>query len=55
MELEGLKRCIATLISNGLDFSTLVTDRHVQIKKFMRIKHPKKNHYFDVFHVAKST
>ena len=54
MELEGLKRCVDKLRSNNISFGTIVTDRHVQIKKFMRTTYPEINHYFDVFHIAKS-
>ena len=54
MELEGLKRCIKTLESNEINIGTLVTDRHTQIKKFLKTQHQGINHYFDVFHVAKS-
>eukprot|EP00794_Sanderia_malayensis_P000942 gene942-256_t len=53
MELEGLKRCLETLELKELNFCTLVTDHHSQIRKYMRTKHSKKMHYFDVFHVAK--
>ncbi|XP_063436058.1 uncharacterized protein LOC134717453 [Mytilus trossulus] len=54
MELEGLKRGLSLLIdTNHIEVSTLVTDRHVMIKKFMKDNHPEINHYFDVWHIAK--
>ena len=53
MELAGLKRCLEEVEQRGVDFTTLVTDRHVGVKKYMREKRPKKKHRFDVFHVAK--
>ena len=52
MELQGLKLCLNTLNENNINFHTLVMDRHVQIRKYMRVEHPKKKHYFDVFHVT---
>ncbi|KAK3107168.1 hypothetical protein FSP39_008415 [Pinctada imbricata] len=53
MELEGLKRCMALLDSEGIDVSDLVTDRHSQVKAYMKEEHININHWFDVWHVAK--
>ncbi|XP_069125559.1 uncharacterized protein [Argopecten irradians] len=53
MELEGLKRSISHLEENDIGIKTLVTDRHVMVKKYMREQHPRTDHYFDVWHVAK--
>lgn len=53
MELEGLKRCLQTLADEDIVVSDLTTDRHPQVKKFMRDKHPEVNHWFDVWHVSK--
>ncbi|XP_060085555.1 uncharacterized protein LOC132564967, partial [Ylistrum balloti] len=53
MELEGLKRCLKFLQEEGVDVSDLVTDRHSQVKKFMKTERPDINHWFDVWHVAK--
>jgi len=55
MELEGLKRCLAILEQEELTVSHLVTDRHSQIKKFMKDSHPDIQHWFDCWHVAKGT
>lgn len=54
MELEGLKRCLAFLERNGVEVAVLVTDRHVQIKCFLRREKSSTRHEFDVWHVAKS-
>lgn len=53
MEKCGLIRAIEFL--KGYDFSigTLVTDRHPQVRKFMRESMPDTKHYYDVWHVAK--
>ena len=53
MELEGLRRSIAHLQEQGIEVSDFTTDRHPQVKKYMREKHPTVNHWFDVWHVAK--
>ena len=53
MELEGLKRCLQTLEGEDVSISDITTDRHPQVKKFMREQHPEINHWFDVWHVAK--
>ena len=52
MELEGLKRGM-TFLERHVKVKDLVTDRHSMVKKYMRENHKDKNHYFDVWHVAK--
>ena len=54
MELEGLKRALENMETNGLEISDLTTDRHVQVRKYMREEQPNINHWFDVWHLAKS-
>lgn len=41
MELEGLQRGLAKIAEEELQVSHLVTDRHSQIKKYMREAIPK--------------
>ena len=53
MELEGLRRCLEHITTKGAEINSLVTDRHVQVKKYMREKQESIKHYFDVWHVAK--
>eukprot|EP00794_Sanderia_malayensis_P021111 gene21111-23177_t len=53
MELEGFKRCIGTMERQNITIGTLVSDRHTQIRKYMRQKHPEIKHYFDVFMLQK--
>lgn len=55
MELEGLKRCITFLESKDIRVESIVTDRHAQIKCFMRKEKSEIIHEFDVWHVAKGT
>ncbi|XP_049513513.1 uncharacterized protein LOC119431126 isoform X2 [Dermacentor silvarum] len=52
MELQGLKRTLQICEANGLEISTLVTDRHSQIKAFTS-KETSIEHNFDCWHVAK--
>ncbi|XP_052084466.1 uncharacterized protein LOC127721708 [Mytilus californianus] len=53
MEQEGLIRCLNFLHNQHVQVSHLITDRHSQVKKFMREKEPSIQHMFDVWHVAK--
>ena len=54
MEREGLFRSIQFMQQEGLEIEMLVTDRHVQIAKWMRENQPRIRHRYDVWHVAKS-
>lgn len=53
MELEGLKRCLNKVEEDGIVITDLVTDRHSQVKAFMKKERSDVNHWFDVWHVAK--
>ena len=53
MEKEGLCRALTFLAANSLQVSTLITDRHKEINKFLYKKHPDINHQYDVWHVSK--
>ena len=55
MELEGRTRCFEFLSNEDVKINTLITDRHSQVKKYMREKKPEIKHMFDVWHVAKGT
>ncbi|KAH7941695.1 hypothetical protein HPB49_016128 [Dermacentor silvarum] len=52
MELEGLKRTLQICEANGLEISTLFTERPSQIKAFTS-KETSIEHNFDCWHVAK--
>ena len=54
MEKHGLKVCLDNLTENNIQVDTIVTDRHVQIRKFLKTEHPEINHQFDVWHMGKS-
>lgn len=53
MEMEGLLRCLQKLEEEAVVISDLVTDRHLQIKAYMKKERTDINHWFDVWHVAK--
>ncbi|XP_034722579.1 uncharacterized protein LOC117941677 isoform X1 [Etheostoma cragini] len=51
MEKEGLMRSLDLLHGSGVKLDCIITDRHPQIRKFLRER--KISHYYDVWHVAK--
>jgi solute carrier family 8 (sodium/calcium exchanger) len=53
MEKEGFIRSISYLQGEGLSVDTIVTDRHVQIRKWIRENLPQTSHRFDIWHIAK--
>ncbi|WP_316399562.1 hypothetical protein, partial [Bradyrhizobium sp. 33ap4] len=53
MELEGLKRGLSYLRDADINVTTLVTDRHCQIRKYIENNYPDMAHQFDCWHVAK--
>lgn len=53
MEKEGLVRSVNFIKSQELKIKEIVTDRHVQIVKYVREEMPNSVHHFDVWHVVK--
>ena len=53
MEMEGLKRAVTFLTLKGVNIGKMITDRHMQIRKWIRETMPEVLHMFDVWHVAK--
>lgn len=53
MEKEGLIRSVAFLNAKGLVIGKLVTDRHVQVKKWVQENLPETKHCVELWHVAK--
>lgn len=53
MELEELRRIVARLQKEGLSLAEIITDRHLQIQKWVREQLPGTKHSFDVWHIAK--
>ncbi|XP_052767644.1 uncharacterized protein LOC128208215 isoform X2 [Mya arenaria] len=54
MELEGLKRATDSLRRCGLSLAEIITDRHLQIQKWIRENLPGTAHSFDVWHIGKA-
>ena len=53
MEKEGLIRAVDFFHNQSLTIDTIVTDRHLQIQKWVRENLTEARHYYDVWHVAK--
>ena len=53
MEKEGLVRSLKMLKKRRLKISTLVTDRHKQIAKWVKDTYPEVDHRYDIWHLAK--
>ncbi|KAF6040074.1 hypothetical protein EB796_001616 [Bugula neritina] len=53
MELEGLKRCREELALHQIKVSSLTTDRHTGVTKYVRQQWPEIKHYFDTWHISK--
>ena len=52
--MEGLKRSLRKLEDLALEIKSLTTDRHIQIRKFIREERPHIKQWFDCWHIAKS-
>lgn len=63
MELAGFKECVTEVVNKwGLNVGEIITDRHIQVRKFMRETFgpeqidkstPAIKHWIDVWHTAK--
>ena len=53
MELEGFIRCREDLESKGLSVSSVTTDRHASIARYVREDWKTTKHYFDTWHISK--
>ena len=54
MELKGARDSFAFLKAAGLAFAVFISDRHRSIAKWIREQEPETEHFFDIWHVAKS-
>ena len=55
MEFMGFKNCMQYLIGYGILLKAFVSDRHMSIAAYMRKSLPNIIHYFDIWHLKKST
>ena len=53
MEKEGLRRCVIALQEQDIEIAVIVTDRHVQINKWIKDNMEDTDHRYDVWHMAK--
>ena len=53
LELEGVIGCLKEVEEEGVVISDLVTDRHSQVKAYMKKERTYVNQRFDMWHVAK--
>ena len=54
MELDRLKHNLERLDENGISVTSLTTDRHKQVRKFLRKERKDIRHQFDIWHVSKN-
>ena len=54
MEKMGFKKALVSLKNQGINPEQITTDRHTQIRKYMREEEPTINHQFDVWHFVKN-
>lgn len=55
MEFMGFQRCMDFLLGCGLAITTFISDRHTQIASHMKNVLAHITHYFDLWHLKKST
>ena len=53
MEKRGLEILLDKVKSYNLQINSITTDRHVQIRAFMKNENPDIKHQFDVWHLGK--
>ena len=54
MEKYGFQKVLHGMEARDINIKQITTDRHVQIKKFMREECPNISHQFDIWHVCKN-
>ena len=54
MELDGLKHNLRRLDENVITVNSLTTDRHKQVRKYLRKERKNITHQFDIWHVSKN-
>ena len=54
MELDGLKQVLQRLADNQIAVTSLTTDRHKQVRCYMRNEMKDTTHQFDIWHVGRN-
>ena len=55
MEFAGFKNCFASMFRNNLDLGTFISDCHNQLIKYMKEELTELTHFFDLWHLKKSS
>ena len=53
MEKFGFIRLLDRLLEEGLNIKVISTDRHTQVRKYLRVHHPSLEHDIDPWHIIK--
>ena len=54
MEKEGLRRCLEKLLAQGVDITSIATDRHTGVASLMKKDYSFIDHQYDVWYILKS-
>lgn len=54
MEPMGMRHCLDNLKKWDIEIKVLTTDRHISIRKILRVEYPTIIHQFDLWHLVKS-
>ena len=54
MEKEGLRHCLEKLLVQGVDITSIATDRHTGVVSLMKKDYSLIDHQYDVWHMSKS-
>ncbi len=54
MELVGVQRCFKYLKDAGIGIASFISDRHKGVAKWLRESFPNVQHFFDIWHVART-
>ena len=53
MKRRDLEKVVEWIHRHHLEIGTIISDRHIQIQKWIREILPQTTHFYDVWHVAK--
>ena len=54
VELAGVKSLLTSLESSNVTVSSLMTNRHRQVREYMKKEKPNINHQLDIWYVGKN-
>ena len=53
MEKDGLRRCLDKVLAQGVEITSIATDRHVGVASLMKKEYSFIDHQYDVWHLSK--